>query len=201
MKHAVLALMLLAGSATTALAQRTHAIKLNVLSTGVRTASLFYEHKVRERGSAQLGLALTSLGSGDNRLSGVTLTPEYRFYLSGQALDGFYVAPFVRFRSFKMTAPSNQFDQYGNPSTEIYTGRTQTFGGGVVAGYQWLISERLTLDVYGGLSHSFSSFSSKEGISAGEFDDYSRLSGVGLSFSRMFSNTGLRSGFTFGVAF
>lgn len=200
MKSFVLSLILLAGSAGAALGQAAHGIKLNPFSAGIRTASLFYEHRLGERRSAQLGVALTSMRPDDTHLDGLTLVPEYRFYLSGQALDGFYLAPFARFRTFRMSAPTIKFDDNGRAYTEDRVGRTRTIGGGVVAGWQWLLGRHITLDVYAGPSYNASTFSANDGTPATEYDDYSRIYNIGLRFSRMFDGAGLRSGFTVGFA-
>lgn len=201
MKQLLLSLALLAG-APAALAQQAHAIKLNVLSSAIRTGSFFYEHKLSERSSAQLGLAYTALKSGDSRLQGVTVTPEYRYYFSGEALDGFYVGPFARLRSFRMTVPDQRFDNNGMVYRVDRTASSLTFGGGAVIGRQWLVGNHITLDLFTGLSYNASTFSGKDGVTKDEFDDISgSLDNFGVRFSGMFSGTGLRSGFTVGFAF
>jgi Protein of unknown function (DUF3575) len=193
MKQVVLSLALLAASATAASAQRAHAIKINPVSAAVRTGSLFYEHKVGDNSSAQLGLAITDcrVGASDtkSRLTGITIMPEYRFYLSGEALDGFYLAPFLRFRSFRASDQVWEYDGYTN--TDVYVDRRaniMAYGGGAVAGRQWLVADQITLDIYLGLSQNGSFFSTKDNVTAQDFD-YD------------FDGLGIRSGFTLGVAF
>lgn len=200
MKPFLLSLALLAGSTGAALGQAAHAVKLNPFSAGLSTGALFYEHRLAERRSAQLGLALTYMHPDNTRLSGLTIVPEYRFYLAGQALDGFYLGPFARFRAFRMSTPVVEFDDNGRIYTEQRVGHTYTVGGGVVAGWQWLLGRHVTLDLYGGPSYNLSAFSATDGSSASSYDDDSHIYGVGLRFSRMFDGLGLRSGFTVGFA-
>lgn len=200
MKPFGLSLALVLGSAGPALAQAGHAIKLNPVSAGLGTGSLFYEHRLAERRSAQLGGAFTRILDGDRRFTGLTITPEYRFYLAGRAPGGFYLGPFARFRSFRMTSPVVRFDEDGRPYKELRTGRTRTYGAGAVAGWQWVFFRHLSLDVYAGPSYSFGTFTTSDGSSADEFDDFNNLKGIGIRFSQMFRGAGLRSGFTLGFA-
>ncbi|GAB2969593.1 hypothetical protein GCM10027048_45590 [Hymenobacter coalescens] len=181
--------MLVAGSGTAA-AQQAHALKLNVFSPVIRTGSFFYEHKTGAHRSAQLGAAYTNIKYGYTRRRGVTLTPEYRFYLTGDALDGFYLGPFVRFRGFKMSTEVTRFDDAGNPYQLARTGNSYTLGGGVVAGRQWLLGDHITLDVYGGPSFSGSRFRFHQDAERLDFDN-----------TGMFDGFGIRTGFTFGLAF
>ncbi len=49
-----------------------------------KTGSFFYEHKLNEASSLQLGGLVTHIGLGDTNISGFAITPEYRRYLSNE---------------------------------------------------------------------------------------------------------------------
>ncbi len=66
-------------------------IKLNVLSQLVRTFSGFYERKISESSTLQLGLSHTVSNFDDLKIFGFGITPKYRFYASLKgAIHGFY---------------------------------------------------------------------------------------------------------------
>jgi hypothetical protein len=113
-------------------------IKVNLFSPVVLTGSFFYERALNEKSSAILGLAYTGIkiksGSSETKISGLTITPEYRFYLGDdEAPRGFYVGPFLRFRTFKLTESSSSSE-----------GSMNIFGGGVIVGKQWLFNDRIS---------------------------------------------------------
>ncbi|RYY84259.1 MAG: DUF3575 domain-containing protein [Chitinophagaceae bacterium] len=184
MKKAVLALGL-AAVAFGAQAQKSNAIKVNILSPLVKTGSFFYERKITENKSAQLGVGFTSWGKADaTKLSGIFITPEFRFYLNGEALNGFYVAPFLRYQNLKVTTKSSDFS--GNASES--KGTLNTFGGGVMAGRQWMLGDIVTLDLFIGPSYNVGDV--KYESSNGDAD-----------IPASFSGFGVRTGITLGIAF
>src|SRR5882762_7411500 len=135
-----LAVVLFVAIAGSAVAQPGNAIKINLLSPVARTFNIAYERKVSDNGSFQLGFYYTGAKSGDLKLSGFGITPEYRFYLSQTpAPNGFYVAPFMRYTSYDLT--------YNN-GTDKASGSVTSFGGGLVVGRQWVFKERVTLDMF-----------------------------------------------------
>lgn len=160
-----------------ALAQKSNPnnlIKVNILSPIIRTGSFFYEHKLNATSSFQLGLLFTGFKIEDAKFTGLGITPEYRKYLSEskEALQGFYLGPFLR---------------YYNLSVKDATDKASlsTFGGGVVAGHQWIFRSNVSLDIYLGPSYSAAKIDGDDGID-------------GLSY---FSGFGLRSGITLGIGF
>lgn len=185
---ALVAAALLLG--TTGASAQTNAFKVNLLSPLFKTGSFFYEHKLNDASSLQLGGLMTYWGMGsDTKISGFALTPEYRRYLSNdkQALEGFYVAPFLRYQQLGLSNTSAQDD-----GTELTTKATlRTIGGGVVVGHQWVYRGRVTLDTFFGPSYNANAVKLKadDGTAGGTFD-------VGS-----FQGFSLRTGITLGVAF
>lgn len=98
-------------------------VKLNVSSLVAKNFHLTYERKLTGRISASLGFRTMPKGSlpfkstFENIVEGsdfnfnkfemgnTAFTPEIRFYLGKGNLRGFYVAPYLRFASFDITAP------------------------------------------------------------------------------------------------
>ena len=184
---ALVAATLLLGA--TAASAQTNVFKVNLLSPLFKTGSFFYEHKLNDASSVQLGGLVTYWGMGDTNISGFALTPEYRRYLSNdqQALEGFYVAPFLRYQQLGLRNTSTQDD-----GTELTAKATlSTVGGGVVVGHQWVYRRRVTLDTFFGPSYNANAVQLKadDGANSGSFD-------VGS-----FSGFSLRTGITLGVAF
>jgi outer membrane autotransporter protein len=133
---------------TQAQTEKKNIFKVNFLSPIVSTGSIFYERVITESASLQLGFFYTgaSIGSGDSKTSirGIGITPEFRYYLSDKgAPQGFFVAPYLRYQSFNLTAKdeSTNLDEKAK-----FTG----FGGGLLVGGQWLFKDKISLDVWGG---------------------------------------------------
>ncbi len=192
MKKAAL-LILFIGVLNSAKAQE-NVLKINIFSPIVRTASLFYERALNEKSSAQLGFFYTGYKISDTKFSGFGITPEYRYYLTGDdVLRGVYIGPFIRYQNFtlKNTYFESNYDSNGN-----YLGETEkdgkatlsTIGGGVLIGHQWLFNDKISLDVF--LGPSFNAGNLK--VNSGSEDVFSTGAFDGFS---------VRFGLTFGYAF
>ncbi|HEU4469908.1 MAG TPA: DUF3575 domain-containing protein [Flavisolibacter sp.] len=160
---------------------RSNAIKVNIFSPIAKTGSFFYERKVTESSSAQLGVGFTAYNRENIKISGIFFTPEYRFYLSnnGEALNGFYVGPYVRYQN--LTIEENE-----DPNA-ISKATLSTFGGGVAVGRQWVFGNIVTLDVFLGPNYNSGKLKIKQG------DD--------IDVPGSFQGFGLRFGTTLGIAF
>lgn len=172
---------------------QTSVVKVNVFSPLVKTASLFYEHKVSDNKSAQLGFFYTGYKFSDTKFSGFGVTPEFRFYLSGDdAPSGFYIAPFARYQNFTLTTPSggtfNANGEYIASEGKDDEATLTTVGGGVIAGRHWIFGERFSLDMFLGPQINAGTIKVKTGnegnFTAGSLDGF-----------------GIRTGVTFGLAF
>ncbi|WP_066507519.1 DUF3575 domain-containing protein [Rufibacter sp. DG15C] len=125
-------------------------IKTNLLTPFIQTGSFYFEHVIKEDKSLQLGVFFTKIGD----LSGYGITPEYRVYLSDTpAPDGFYVAPFVSFMNFKVEG--GDFDDY--------KGNATNFGGGLIAGRQWIFKEKVSFDIFIGPEYTAGSVKAEYG--------------------------------------
>lgn len=158
---------------------QSNAIKVNPLSAFLATINLSYETKLSDQSTAQLGVFYSGVSFGSTRYTGIGITPEYRMYVGGgEALDGLYVAPFLRYQNF--TIKETETDSKGSLST---------FGGGVILGRQWILGEAFTLDLFIGPSYSAGDVS----VDAGDEDTFENTG--------FFNGVGVRWGVTLGYAF
>lgn len=157
--------------------KRLNNIKANIFSPVVSTASLFYERAIGKNTTAQLGLFYTGYSNDDLKLRGFGITPEFRYYASETkgAMQGFYVAPFLRYQQYEITEGTNK-------------GKLSTFGGGLLIGNQWMFGKGINLDVFVGPTYN----SGNVKVTAGS-DNFDLPVGV--------KGFGVRSGVTIGIAF
>jgi hypothetical protein len=153
-------------------------IKVNIISPILKTGSFFFEHALNEKSSFQLGVGFTAFKQEeeDVKISGIFITPEYRMYLSASktAPAGFYVGPYLRYQNLKI---EDEFDK----------ATLSTFGGGVVAGHQWIFRDRFSLDLFLGPNYN----SGNVKVTSGSEPDVPTT----------FKGFGIRTGVTFGIAF
>ncbi|RYY83737.1 MAG: DUF3575 domain-containing protein [Chitinophagaceae bacterium] len=178
MKKTILALGL-AAVAFGAQAQKSNAIKANIFSPIVKSGSFFYERKINEKMTGQIGVGFTAYNKTDVGFNGIFITPEFRYYLTGEALDGVYVGPFVRYQNLKISDESSSSKENATLST---------FGGGAVIGRQWLFGNIVTLDIF--IGPSFNTGKIKYDDGNGNTEVPGSLNGFGV-----------RTGLTVGVAF
>ncbi len=137
-------------------------IKLNVLGLALGNIGVQYERTIGEHSSLALGVSYlptrslpqfiidedTTNSLKSLAFSGWTFTPEYRYYFSGKAPKGFYVAPYFRYSTFSV----DEIDiTYTSTATgfEVKVPADGTFKGstlGLMVGSQWLLGEHMTLD-------------------------------------------------------
>ncbi len=151
-------------------------LKVNTLSLILGTGSIFYDRELSDMTSAQLGLAYLSYKFSDTRFSGLIVTPEFRIYPKKDALDGFYIAPYLRYQKF--TVKNTSDDSRGSLTS---------MGGGILFGRQWIYDSGFTMDLFFGGHYSSSSVKVDSGTDS--FD------------SDVFSGFKPRIGFALGFAF
>jgi hypothetical protein len=120
-----------------AVSTEKNVLKINTLSLFVGTGSIFYERKMSDLISPQMGLGFMSFKLGDTKFSGLILTPECRFYAKKNAIDGMYVAPYLRYQRFTV-------------ETNDGMGSLTSTGGGLVLGRQWITDSGFTMDLFFG---------------------------------------------------
>ncbi len=143
--------------------------KLNVSSLVAKNFHITYERKLTGRVSASLGFrtmgksTIPFQGTVENLLEGTdfnfntfkmgntAFTPEVRIYLGKGNLKGFYVAPYMRFASFDLTAPLKYSYTAGGTTTTTeapLSGKITSTSGGIMFGTQHTLFKVLTLDIW-----------------------------------------------------
>jgi hypothetical protein len=82
----------------------------------------------------------------DGTLSGFSFGGEFRYYVKGEAPEGFYVSPYLRFNNNKFKI-SGTYDNSNNINVDAAAEVglfTASIGGGI--GYQWLLADKVTLN-------------------------------------------------------
>lgn len=179
MRTSVLAALMLL--VTSSFAQKQNIIKANLVSPILKSGSFFYERILDTDKSLQLGIGFTSYSPVETKLSGIFITPEFRYYLTEgkEAPRGFYLAPYLRYQSLNIE------DKASGSKAEL-----STIGGGVVVGHQWLFKNTIALDIFLGPSYNKGNAKSTDSQNQTTYTIPGAISGFGL-----------RSGITLGVAF
>lgn len=152
-------------------APEKNVLKVNTLALIVGTGSIFYEREVSDFAAAQMGVGYMSYNLGDTKFRGLILTPECKFYIRNNAIDGFYVSPYLR------------YSQYGYESDEGENeGKFSSVGGGVAFGRQWIFKKGFVIDFFFGGHYTDGSVDIQQG---GEPEDVTKIEGfktrVGLA--------------------
>jgi hypothetical protein len=127
--------------------------------------------------------------------SGFSITPEYRLYLSEKhpAMEGFYVAPYLRFQHLSQTGNFYLNNPNGQSYTQNYEASLTAFGLGVTVGRHWIFKQRFSLDAFFGPGYTLTNTSSNQ-------PGYQPSKGDFLGYIDN-NNYDLRGGVTFGIAF
>ncbi len=169
-KATVLLLMLiLAGNSFAqdkpVVAPAKNVIKVNSLALIIATGSVFYEREISDLTSIQLGVGYFNYKMGDTKFNGLFLTPEFRIYVKKDAIDGFYVSPYLRYQDYNFEDKT---------TTQTNKGKLTTFGGGVAVGRQWIFTKGFVIDFFFGGHYSGSSIKTTAGT---EPTDINKLEG------------------------
>ena len=148
-----------------AVAPEKNVIKVNSLALILATGSIFYEREISDLTSAQLGVGFFNYKLGDTKFTGLFLTPEFRLYVKKNAIDGFYVSPYLRYQNYNFEDKTD---------LETNKGTLTTFGGGVAVGRQWIFTKGFVIDFFFGGHYSGSSIKTTAGT---EPTDINKLEG------------------------
>ncbi len=147
-------------------------VKINVTSLAFKTFSLQYERLLGRKMSVALGVRMmpssalpfrnaivnaTKSEDGEDdedltklfeeaKLGGLAITPEFRYYLGKEAGRGFYLAPFVRYEHYNLSAPYSFLDASDQLVNVSFKGNMTSYGIGLMIGSQFKLAQRLTLD-------------------------------------------------------
>lgn len=189
-----------------ALAQK-NVVKFNVVGAALGSYTLVYERVLNTSSSLQLSLGYRTFTSTPNykyTYSGPTAVLEYRYYVTTNSMDipkGFYLAPFARFGTYSWKLID---DGHISGIPGYYNGKytVTSIGGGVMAGYQFLIAKRLALDLFLGPQFKTKSTSPVTFDNPNVQDQYnSDPNSPKENTKSMAGGVGLRTGFNLGIAF
>lgn len=162
----ILTLLLMLGVYTSSFAQsngqmpeKLNCIKINPTSLLGRTINVQYERVVHPHMSVALQVRYTmpktynssiftpeDVNYTNLKFGALTITPEYRYYVK-EAMRGFYVAPYLRYRQmnldFNFPIPYN-----GGFSTGRFDGRFSAYGGGVMLGVHQNLGSSFSIDYF-----------------------------------------------------
>lgn len=143
--------------------ERPNIVKSNVTAYAFRNFSLNYERILNKRFS--VGISGSTLAKGkipyissfnidkdfeSAQLMGTQFTFEPRFYVGRGYGEGFYIAPYYRYSSFRVSDINYTFD-YNNVKTPVeFSGSAKAHSGGVMFGAQWFLGKRnnIVLDAW-----------------------------------------------------
>jgi len=120
-------------------APEKNVLKVNTLALIIGTGSVFYEREISDLLAGQMGVGYLSYRIDETRFKGITLTPELKFYIRNNAIDGFYMAPYLRYFKYDYEAEEDSDE-----------GSFAAFGGGVAFGRQWIMKKGLVMDLFFG---------------------------------------------------
>ncbi|MBI2731445.1 MAG: DUF3575 domain-containing protein [Sphingobacteriales bacterium] len=144
-------------------------VNLSALTTG--TFSFQYERALNNHVSLALGAKfrpsaglpfkstiksfLDTLSDGvaidfvnNARVGGYAISPEIRFYLGKGSMHGFYIAPFLRYEKNNL---DNWRYTFNSPTKTIiidFTGNQNGVGAGIQLGAHYLLSQKISLDIW-----------------------------------------------------
>ena len=150
-----------------------NAIKVNVSSLALKNFNLSYERSITRKTSFVAGYSFipeSNLGEmavvqkmaaiyldensdlrdhiQNTNMSFHNMTGEFRYYFGKQAgARGFYAGAYGRYASMSFTF----LDNYNSSSASYelpYNGTLNGFGGGLMVGAQWLLTDHISLDWY-----------------------------------------------------
>ncbi len=163
-----------------------NSLKMNPLSMIFGVFGVQYERKISDNISLGLTTGLYSRSTGiagamEYKYSGFSFGPECRYYFD-EAIEGWYGSAF-----FTLTMINEKMSFTGS---EDMNNKITVYGGGVVAGHQWIWGG-FTLDVFGGVGYTDMSYTYDD-----DFTEGTVLEG-GLSFSGVLPSIGTSIGYSF----
>jgi len=151
-------------------------LKVNTISLLLGTGSIFYERKISDLTSAQMGVGYMNFKLGDTKFTGLILTPELRIYAKKNAIDGFYLSPYFRYQKF--TVENNEI--------EDSKGTLTSMGGGLVFGRQWITNSGFTMDLFFGGHYGSADLTVDSGTDSFDtdfFDGFKMRMGFAIGFA------------------
>ncbi|MFB9862974.1 DUF3575 domain-containing protein [Rufibacter immobilis] len=150
-------------------------VKANILSPIVKTGSFFAEYAITPQVSGQIGYFQTGIKVKDTSFSGFGITPEVRYFFSGNAPTGFYGAGYMRYQNFDLTREDTQAQ-----------GTLMSFGGGALLGFQFLMGQFIVVDLFAGPGFNAATVKGgggEDNFNLGTFGGFSPRGGLSVGFA------------------
>lgn len=167
-------LCLVALSSFAQVSEEKNVLKVNTLSLLLGAGSIFYEREFTDNLSGQMGVAYLNYKINDAKFKGLILTPEIRLYVKKNAIDGFYIAPYVRYQNYSLE---------GNGGKGTYS----NIGGGICFGRQWITNSGFTMDLFFGGHYGSGKVKVEEqgteDFETAKFDGFKTRIGFALGFA------------------
>jgi hypothetical protein len=179
-----------------------NAIKLKLFPMVFTLFTLQYERSITDNMSVACDLSFLRRTQSSTSTSGESLSttisaygfsPEFRFYPSGDARQGFFVGPYATY--LNMGIKGEYKNSNGSKGTGEISGITAV-GGGVLLGWKWLIKDAFVIETH--LGYNYLSFSTPETVDVGYEDGTKGVEKVeALNFSGGLPTAGLTLGYAF----
>jgi opacity protein-like surface antigen len=155
--------ILMSSTAAFAQSEQPNVVRINPLGALVGLGSLSYERAISDKSSFVVSPTFGFFKSDGDKLSLFGAAAEFRYYFTGLAPEGTYVAPGIGgiFGTIK-----NDMDERAD---------VRGLSAKLVIGHQWIWNGGFTLDLNGGISYL--NLKAKEGSSS-SFDNSNALSGI-----------------------
>lgn len=148
-------------------------LKVNTLALIIGTGSIFYERELSDLISGQFGIGYLNYKIDNSKFNGLILTPEMRFYVKKNAIDGFYVAPYLRYQKYNFEGENSD-------------GSLTSIGGGAAFGMQWIFKKGFVMDLFFGGHYTSADAkltSGTEQPDVTQFDGFKTRVGFALGFA------------------
>ncbi len=140
---------------------RANIVKLNTLPLLFGSVNVSYERRI----SSYFSGAVTAMAypkrlafSEKDTTSAYALTADFKFYVKGKSLNGFYVAPYLKYRLRRNNAKEGT--SIGGAPFFFYRPdreeeRWKSYGAGATVGFQKVFPNAITLDTFLGYGKYF----------------------------------------------
>jgi hypothetical protein len=171
-----------------------NSFKINPLSFFSSTFQMSYERLVADDKSLNISAGLTYKDSDDESVSGFRGEFQFRYFVlqreTANASRKLYFAPFI-FDQYTDVTDRNYYYSYPYPGyDDTYRYNVNSFGAGIVMGFNWTFAKRFVLDAFVGGGVRTSNLKKNSDY---YFDDGL----MGYGYKGIFPRVGLDLGFTF----
>lgn len=177
-------------------------VKLKLVPLAFSMASIQYERVLNDYMSVAADLNLLfysttttagSLSSASLKYSGFGLSPEFRYYPSGNAPAGFFLGPYLTY--FGMGFKLEGADITGISGKAEVSG-ISAFGGGLLLGWKWLIKDAFAIETHLGLNYLNVNIPDKIDLTYSD-GRKETVTGIGFSAAGILPTGGLSLGYAF----